>query len=31
MGEQGLAEEDWNDTRNWRKKIIQLINERRKM
>jgi hypothetical protein len=31
MGEQGLAEEDWNNIHNWRKKIIQLINECRKM
>jgi hypothetical protein len=22
MGEKGLMEEDWNDRRNWRKKII---------
>jgi hypothetical protein len=22
MGEKGLMEEDWNDTNNWRKKII---------
>jgi hypothetical protein len=31
MGEKGLVEEDWNDRHNWRKKIIQLINGRRKM
>jgi hypothetical protein len=24
MGEKGLMEEDWNDGRNWRKKIMQL-------
>jgi hypothetical protein len=22
MGEKGLVEEDWNDSHNWRKKII---------
>jgi hypothetical protein len=22
MGEKGLMEKDWNDRRNWRKKII---------
>jgi hypothetical protein len=22
MGKKGLVEEDWNDKRNWRKKII---------
>ena len=31
MGEKGLMEEEWNDTDNWRKKIIQLSNGRRKM
>jgi ABC-type uncharacterized transport system YnjBCD substrate-binding protein len=31
MGEKGLMEEDWNDRCNWRKKIIQLSNGRRKM
>jgi len=31
MGEKGLMEEDWNDRSNWRKKIIQLLNGRRKM
>jgi hypothetical protein len=31
MGEKGLMEEDWNDRSNWRKKIIELLNGRRKM
>jgi hypothetical protein len=31
MGEKELVEEDWNDRHNWRKKIILLINGRRKM
>ena len=31
MGEKGLVEEDWNDRHNWRKKIIQLLNGRRKV
>jgi hypothetical protein len=31
MGEKGLVEEDWNDRDNWRRKIIELINGRRKM
>jgi hypothetical protein len=31
MGEKGLVEEDWNDRHNWRKKIICLVNGRRKM
>jgi hypothetical protein len=31
MGEKGLMEEDWNDKSNWRKKIIYLLNGRRKM
>jgi hypothetical protein len=31
MGEKGLVEEDWNDRSNWRKKIIYLLNGRRKM
>jgi len=31
MGEKGLMEEDWNDRGNWRKKIIQFSNGRRKM
>jgi hypothetical protein len=31
MGENGLMEEDWNDGSNWRKKIIKLLNGRRKM
>jgi len=31
MGEKGLMEEDWNDRGNWRKKIIQLSDGRRKM
>jgi hypothetical protein len=31
MGKKGLVEEDWNNRHNWRKKIIKLINARRKM
>jgi hypothetical protein len=31
MGEKGLVKEDWNDRQNWRKKIIKLINGRRKI
>jgi hypothetical protein len=31
MGEKGLMEEEWNDRSNWRKKIILLLNGRRKM
>jgi hypothetical protein len=31
MGEKGLVEEDCNDRHNWKKKIIYLINWRRKM
>jgi len=31
MGEKGLMEEDRNDRGNWRKKIIELLNGRRKM
>ena len=31
MGEKGLMKKDWNDRSNWRKKIIQLLNGRRKM
>jgi hypothetical protein len=31
MGEKGLLEEDWNDTDNWRKKIISVLDGRRKM
>jgi hypothetical protein len=31
MGEKGLVEDDWNDRHSWRKKIIYLINGRRKM
>jgi hypothetical protein len=30
-GEKGLVEENWNDRHNWRKKIILLLNVRRKM
>jgi hypothetical protein len=30
MGERRLMEEDWNDRSNWRKKIIQLLNGRRR-
>ena len=31
IGEKGLMEEDWNDRRDWREKILQLSNGRRKM
>jgi hypothetical protein len=31
MGEKGLVEEDWNDRDEWRKKILQVFNGRRKM
>jgi hypothetical protein len=31
MGEKGLVKEDWNDRHNGRKKIMQLINGRRKI
>jgi hypothetical protein len=31
MGEKGLLEEDWNDRDNWRKKIIYVLDGRRKM
>jgi hypothetical protein len=31
MGEKGLMGEDWNERSNWRKKIISLLNGRRKM
>jgi hypothetical protein len=30
MGEKGLVEEDWNDRHSWRKKIIYVINNRRR-
>ena len=31
VGEKGLKKEDWNDSSNWKKKIIYLLNGRRKM
>jgi hypothetical protein len=31
MGEKGLMEEEWNDRRKWRKRIIYLLNKCMKM
>jgi hypothetical protein len=31
MGEKRVMEEDWNDSSNWRKKILLIVNGRRKM
>jgi hypothetical protein len=31
MGEKGLKEENWTVRSNWRRKIIYLLNGRRKM